>query len=108
MEEWFLKYWIEFVFGLVILILTTSFNMLKNKVKCANMEQEAIKGGIQALLRDRIIQAYNKYNDLGYIPIYGLENVEAMYKQYHNLGGNGTITKLMETLRDLPTENKER
>ena len=62
--------------------------------------------GVQALLRDRIIQAYNHYTDKGYCPIYGLENVESMYRQYHALGGNGAITELVDRLKELPTERK--
>ena len=30
-----------------------------------------------------------------------------MYTEYHNLGGNGTVTKLMEDLRELPVRDKE-
>ena len=67
----------------------------------------AIKEGLRALLRDRIIQAYNHYTDKGYYPIYARENVEDMYKQYHSLGGNGTVTDLVSKLKELPTESEE-
>lgn len=106
MKEWLLRYWLEVIFGIIIAGLGCCFKALQSKFKGANAEQEAIKLGIQALLRDRIIQSYNKHIEIGYMPIYALENVEAMYVQYHNLGGNGTITKLMTTIRDLPTEKK--
>lgn len=65
---------------------------------------KAVDDGVQALLRDRIIERYNHYMDQKHIPIYGMENVLDMYVAYHKLGGNGTITKLVETLRELPTE----
>jgi hypothetical protein len=71
-----------------------------------NCEQEAIKLGIQALLRDRIIQSYNHYMDKGICPIYALENINALYTQYHALGGNGTITEIVKKLKNLPTENQ--
>ena len=32
------------------------------------------------------------------------ENIEAMYKQYKNLGGNGTVEKLYDELLDLHTK----
>jgi hypothetical protein len=35
-----------------------------------------------------------------------LEAAEKMYTEYHNLGGNGTVTKLMEDLRELPVRDK--
>lgn len=68
--------------------------------------QSALVDGVQALLRDRIIQAHNHYAEKGYIPVYGMENVLAMYDAYHELGGNGTVTKLVDDLRELPTEKK--
>lgn len=68
---------------------------------------KAVDDGVQALLRDRIIGRYNHYIDQGNIPIYGMENVLDMYEAYHKLGGNGTITKLVEALRELPTEPQE-
>ena len=102
MKEFILKYWLEAVFGIVITIFGAGYGKLNRKIQ----EQEAIKLGIQALLRDRIIQQYNHYHDKGFCPIYALENVDAMYLQYHNLGGNGTVTKLVEKLREMPTEKE--
>ena len=29
-----------------------------------------------------------------------------MYNEYHRLGGNGTVTKLMEDLKELPVRDK--
>lgn len=66
-------------------------------------ENDALKAGLQALLRDRIIQAYNHYVDgKGWIPIYALESINACYKSYEALGENGVINGLMEQLNDLP------
>lgn len=68
----------------------------------------AVMVGMQALLRDRIIQAYNHYQDKDYCPIYGKENVKRMYTAYHALGGNDVATKLVEKLMDMPEEPEER
>jgi hypothetical protein len=103
MAEFIVKYWIEFLFGLIAAGLTATVRYLLSQNKRRTTEQEAIKLGIQALLRDRIIEQYNKWMEKEYIPIYALENVTAMYKQYHALGGNGTITHLYEELLELPS-----
>lgn len=100
MKEWILKYWIEVLFGLIATGLTAGYKKLASKIK----EQDAIKLGIQALLKDRIIQSYNLCMEKGYCPIYALENINTLYKQYHALGGNETVTELVEKLKDLPTE----
>lgn len=107
MVEFIIKYWLEFGFFLITGALTASVKYFLKQDKIRKTEQEAIKKGIQALLRDGIINQYNKYMDKKYIPIYALENVTAMYKEYHALGGNGTITHLYEELLELPTRKGE-
>lgn len=65
-------------------------------------QNDALKAGLQALLRDRIIQAYNHYvQDKGWIPIYAKESIDACYKSYEALGNNGVIDNLMQQLNEL-------
>ncbi len=104
MADWILKYWIQALFSFVIAGLVAVYRKLACKMK----EQDAIKLGIQALLRDRIIQSYNHYMEKECCPIYALENVIALYVQYNALGGNGAVTELIEKLKDLPTEPKNK
>ena len=47
------------------------------------------------------LQAYYHYSERKWITLHGLENVNALYKEYHALGGNGAVTKLVEDLREL-------
>lgn len=69
-------------------------------------ENDALRAGVQALLRDRIIQAYNHYVcEKGWIPIYAKESIDACYRSYEALGDNGVIDSLMEQLNELPNYN---
>ena len=69
-------------------------------------ENDALRAGVQALLRDRIIQAYNHYVcEKGWIPIYAKESINACYRSYEALGDNGVIDSLMEQLNELPNYN---
>ena len=69
-------------------------------------ENDALRAGVQALLRDRIIQAYNHYVcEKGWVPIYAKESIDACYKSYEALGDNGVIDSLMEQLNELPNYN---
>lgn len=97
MTEFILQYWLQAVFGGIIIIL----GWVVKKIKQQKKEQDAIKLGVQALLRDRIIQSYYHYTEKKYITLHGLENVNKMYEEYHNLGGNGSVTKLVEDMRKL-------
>lgn len=68
----------------------------------------ALKKGMQSLLRDRIIQAYNHYHeDKCYMPIYAKQSFEALYKSYHNLGENGVVDTIYEKVMSLPTSKEE-
>lgn len=69
-------------------------------------ENDALRAGVQALLRDRIIQAYNHYVcEKGWVPISAKESIDACYKSYEALGDNGVIDSLMEQLNELPNYN---
>jgi hypothetical protein len=100
MSEWLKSHVMESGFGVVSAGLVLVFRKLFCKVR----EIEAIKLGMQALLRDRIIQLYTKYSDRGYFPIYERENIQELSKQYFALGGNGVVHGLLEKLEALPTE----
>ena len=70
-------------------------------------DTEAVKIGIQALLRSQMIADYNKWTDRGYAPIYARDNFENCWKQYHALGVNGVMDDLHEKFLELPTEPPE-
>ena len=78
------------------------FKFLIKMYRAKKKENDALKAGVQALLRDRIIQAYNHYvQDRGWIPIYAKESIDACYKSYEALGDNGVIDNLMEQINEL-------
>lgn len=78
------------------------------RLKTQENRQKALEFGVQALLRDRMLHNYNKYSEQGYAPIYAKENFENMYRQYHELGGNGVMTQLHIEFMELPTEKGEK
>lgn len=88
--------------GLLVTILTAVWR----KIKANEKRTEALKLGVQALLRDRLYKYYNKYSELGFAPIYARENFENIYKQYHNLGNNGVMDDVYRKFMALPTERE--
>lgn len=84
--------------------------MLWKRMKEINQETDAIKAGVQALLRDRLIQSYRYFSAQGYADVNDRENFENMYQQYHALRKNGVMDGIHEKFMDLPTrpETKER
>ena len=65
---------------------------------------KAIKLGLQALLRDRLLQAYEFYGHRGYADYDEKQNVQNLYKQYEVLGPNGIMHQKNESFIRLPDE----
>ena len=95
------KWWLTWLLGLIGSGILAGFRVLYKRQKAAEVRQAALENGVQAILRDRILTSYYHYHEKGKITLHGLENVEAMYASYHDLGGNGTMTHLVEVLREL-------
>lgn len=89
-------------FGSGVLIPVIAYFV--RRIKATEQKNEAIALGVQALLRDRLIERYNHYNKKGYAPIYAKENFLNMWDQYHSLGVNGVMNELQEKFMNLPEE----
>jgi len=59
-------------------------------------QNKAIMLGVQALLRDRLLQGYKHYEAQGWAEYDDKINMDNMYQQYHNLGENGVMTRRHE------------
>lgn len=100
MKEFLLEHISDFVVAIFTAIFTWVVRSQNKKIA----EQQSIKNGVQALLRDRLIQSHNRYIKQGYCPIYARESMNEMAIQYYNLGGNGVVPSLVERVMSLPTE----
>lgn len=89
--------------GITSFLVTRKIAAIRKRQEEQDTENSALKKGVRALLRANIIAIYNKYIDIGEIPIYERENLEHLYTEYKALGGNGVIEDLIEKLHDLPT-----
>lgn len=96
--------WIGWLFAALSAVFGIILRNLWKMIKTERSENETVREGMQALLRDRIIESYNKYSEKGYCPIYAKENVKHMYAPYHALGGNDVATELVERLMKMPEE----
>lgn len=100
MIEFIIKYWLEIAFTLVVSAISYVFKRIQGLYK----RQKAIEQGVQALLRNELIRRYREYETKGEISILDKENMEHMFKEYQNLGGNGTIKQMYEEMLELPTK----
>ena len=64
--------------------------------------KNAIREGMQAMLRDHIIQTASKSMKQGYAQVYMVENMTHMFESYVDLGGNGAVHYIFEKFMNLP------
>lgn len=67
-------------------------------------QNKATMLGVQALLRDRLLQAFKHYKSQGYAEYGDRENVQNMFVQYEALGPNSIMDDLYEQFKELPMQ----
>ena len=77
--------------------------LLKNQKR----DRDSNGRGTMLLLRVQLIEYHDKYMELGKIPSYAYENFVEMYEAYHELGGNGMITKMYKEIQELHLATKK-
>lgn len=114
MPEWIVKYWVEWLFGLVIAILGACYKHLSNKIKIEKAERlerakkdaeefEALKNGMRSILRRQIIADCEAAQQAGTCDVMSKDTIKDMYDSYHALGGNGIVNGMVEQTMKLPT-----
>lgn len=81
-------------------ILASSFSFIIIQFK----QIRAVKLGLQAILRDRLLQAYKLYNHQGWASYDDKQNVLNIYNQYEILGKNGIMDQKHKKFLELPDE----
>ena len=95
--------WIEWLMLGVFSAASLWHRKVMKAISDDKAKDKAVTKGVEALLRDRIIDCYNKYEKKGVCPIYAKENVKRLYAPYHELGGNDVATELVEQLLEMPS-----
>ena len=104
MLEQIIVYIITTILGIALGFVTSKLKKTKEKDEKEKKKDEAIELGVQALLRNEIIRRYREFESKGEISILDQENLDEMFTQYKNLGGNGTVKKMMNDLYELKTK----
>ena len=87
-------HWLEWLFTAVLAVLSWLIKAMREQLAEEKKKNEAIAEGVQSLLRESIVNNYNRYSDKGFCPIYAKESMKKVYQAYHNLGGNDVATEL--------------
>lgn len=80
---------------------------LVTRFKRSIKREKAVEEGVKSLLRHALIEYHEKYTARGSCPVYAKDVARTGYEAYHELGGNGVVTKLYEDIMALPEETGE-
>lgn len=103
-----LPYAVNLLSGILLACATYTINKARKgheeEKETAEKKEKALADGVQALLRESIVNNYNRYKDRGYCPIYAKESVKRAYTSYEQLGGNDVAHDLYDKILKMPTE----
>lgn len=102
MPEWIVKYWLEWVFGLLTGGVAIYCRHIAKQVRKEREEQKALRDGMRSLLRRQIIADCEQAAREGYCETKMKDTINDMYTAYHALGGNGVVSRLKEQTMNLP------
>ena len=102
MWEFVVKYWVEFLFGIVAAGLIAAYKKLAGKIQSDKQMEQAIADGMKYLLMFKLREEGERYLKEGHCMTEHKHEYEKVYNAYHALGGNGTITALKDKVLQLP------
>ena len=109
MKEFIVKYWLEVLFGAICTIFSFLFKKVmtrqeeeKKKREEEEKKRKALENGVQALLRNELIKNFREYKIKGEATLLDKENMEHMFTEYFNLGGNGMMEEVHDEFLAIP------
>ena len=81
---------------------------IRNKSLETETQTRAIMMGLQAILRDTLLQRYRHYFEKGWADYDDRENMENLWAQYHALGANGIMDGYRARFLSLPVSKPEK
>ena len=74
----------------------------EKQIKEILRRDDAVVGALRALCSERILQIYVENKKRNSITKQKMDMADNLYRAYHKLGGNGTITAVFESILQLP------
>lgn len=102
MQEFLNNYWQPALYALLTAVVSYAANKLRYVVCVMLTKQHLYESALLAIMYDRLFQLCQQYIADGCIGTPELKNLEGLYTNYHQLGGNGTGTELYNRCLDLP------
>ena len=96
MGEFILKYWVEVLLTGVCTFVSVTYKKIRKRFEEQDAKRKAIENGVQALSRNELIKNFREHKLEGSITLLDKENMDHMFTEYFNLGGNGMMKDIYE------------
>lgn len=103
MLRFVLEYWTQVVFGGICAAL----GFLGRQCYKWFRRQQKLEAGIQALLSNNIIQAYDFYTTIGECPLHMKYSIKSMGDAYDALDGDNIIAEKVAVVLTLPDKRRD-
>jgi hypothetical protein len=97
-----LRYYLEISMAATVSAVGFMYRRVNINRTEAKVEATAIMDGMRDLLRDRILGLWRVCKIQTGLSIEDRDNLESMYKSYHNLKGNGNIEDVYQKMKAYP------
>ena len=92
--------------AIVMFLVGVATNYTYNRTSNTFRKIDKLEVGVQALLRDRMLQMYSYYKEKGKkVPVRERESFEAMFSAYVDNEGNSYMPDVRQEFLELPHEN---
>jgi len=117
MTDFILQWWLAAIFGVafgfIISAIKTKARVNRTMINCNTQRMDRMETEIIEIKnvqfkaqRREIINTYRFYKTKKKIPVYEMEEVEDIYREYSKVDDNGIIKKFMEQMRSWATSEE--
>lgn len=111
--DFVVKYWLEFIFGVIVAALSAAYAHLAKRFKAERAKNLAIENGLKGILRIQILDTYDRCVANGKtISISRKDAIGSVYRSYVALcesheDVDDTIKQLYEEIVHMPIEQRK-
>ncbi len=91
----------EFFMQTYSIVLPVALGYIVWLLKQQKKDRDANSKRTMFMFRAKLIEYHKEWTERNYITKHGLQNFIEMYEAYHELGGNGMVTHLLEEVEEL-------
>lgn len=101
MWDAFLKYWLTWSCGIIAGLLLFFRKKMTAWYKARREKRAADEFADRYVLFMKLRELYKEAQEQGYVTVDDMADAEQTYIHYHNMGGNGRATVMIQAMRDM-------